>query len=97
MKSSFLLRRVVGRSMLPTLNGGQLIVVYCGRWRVGDVVLLRHNGLEKIKRVVQIDGARVFVVGDNEAQSTDSRHFGWLPRASVRGKVVWPRKAGAKR
>lgn len=91
MKAPFLLRRVVGASMAPTLRGGQLVLVRRGAWRVGDIVLLEHDGLEKVKRVVKTDGARVYVAGDNAGQSTDSRHFGWLPRASVRGRLVWPR------
>ena len=40
----------------------------------------------------------VWVLGDHSAGSTDSRHFGSVPSAEVRGRVVlryWPpRKAG---
>ncbi|MFN0060195.1 MAG: signal peptidase I [Planctomycetota bacterium] len=35
----------------------------------------------------------VFVMGDNRAQSQDSRHFGFVPQRDVKGKVflrVWP-------
>jgi inner membrane protease subunit 1 len=42
--------------------------------------------------------ARVDVRGDNEAASTDSRHFGPVPRRAVRGRVLYrygpPARAG---
>lgn len=91
MKWPFLLRRVVGESMMPTLRRDQLLLVRRGRFEIADVVLFLHEGMEKVKRVAEIDGERVFVLGDNPLESTDSRHFGWLPSMSVRGKVVWPR------
>jgi type IV secretory pathway protease TraF len=56
----------------------------------GDIVVVRHEGLEKIKRIEQIDGVKLFIVGDNQAASTDSRHFGWIDRSAVVGKVIWP-------
>lgn len=93
MKWPFLLRRVVGNSMLPTLSENQLLLIRRGQFAVGDVVLFVHDGLEKIKRVAVINSERVMLLGDNPSESTDSRHFGDLPSASVRGKVVWPRTA----
>ncbi|HEY8998902.1 MAG TPA: S26 family signal peptidase [Candidatus Saccharimonadales bacterium] len=91
MRRPFLLRRVVGESMMPTLRHGQLLLIRRGKFEIADVVLLLHEGVEKVKRVAEIDGERVFVLGDNPLASTDSRHFGWLSGANVRGKVVWPR------
>lgn len=32
---------------------------------------------------------KIFVVGDNETQSTDSRSFGWIERKNIIGKVVY--------
>jgi nickel-type superoxide dismutase maturation protease len=88
-----LLRRVTGESMLPTLRPGQLVVaVRRMRVRQGDVVMLRHDGLEKIKRVAEMMDGRLFVMGDNPSRSTDSRTFGWLDPAKIVARVVWPRK-----
>lgn len=90
-----LIRRVVGESMAPTLRPAQIIVASGAvrRLRPGQVVVVRHGGLEKIKRLARVDqaGGQVFVTGDNREQSTDSRHFGWLPRRAVLAVVIWPR------
>ena len=89
-----LVRRVVGKSMLPQLREGQLVV----GWRVftsitpGNLVIFRHNGLEKIKRVAKLHNKQVFVVGDNQADSTDSRSFGPVPYDAIVAKVIWPRR-----
>jgi len=87
------IRRVVGESMLPTLRPDQVVVIRRKvRLQVSDVVMVRHGGLDKIKRVSAIQDGKIFVEGDNPAASTDSRQFGWIDRQSVQGKVIWPRK-----
>lgn len=80
--------------MLPKLRPGRIILASphrLGDIREGDVVVIRHGGLEKIKRVQQVCQDRVYVVGDNQEHSTDSRSFGWLHVSAVVGKVIWPR------
>lgn len=89
-----LVRRVVGESMLPTLPPGRIVVAVHRRMRPGTVVVIQHEGREKIKRIHAIEGARVYVLGDNPEASTDSRHFGWLPGSNVLGVVIWPRHLG---
>lgn len=88
-----LVRRVVGRSMVPTLRPGQIVIAskLIPRLRTGCVVIIQHNGLEKIKRVVKVRDDQFFVQGDNFVDSTDSRHFGWLPKNYAIARVVWPR------
>lgn len=87
------LRRVIGKSMMPTLRPGQLVLASClyGELRKNSVVVVRHDNIDKIKRIREINNNRLFVVGDNSRASLDSRSFGWLPIRSVRGKVIWPR------
>jgi type IV secretory pathway protease TraF len=87
--------------MLPRLRPGSLVVALKlpaklrSNIKVGQVVIIDHNGLEKIKRVAKVRGNKkgneVYVLGDNPLASTDSRNFGWLPSSAVRAKVVWPR------
>ena len=93
-KPLLLIRRVVGHSMLPVLPPGTLVVAsgILRRNKRGSVVIILHDGKEKIKRIEDIRPGEVFVIGDNEESSTDSRQFGWLPLHSVKARVFWPRK-----
>ena len=77
-------------SMQPTLQPGQLVLAtgWFSGLRPGDVVIMRHEGIEKIKRISQVRLGEVFVVGDNQAASTDSRDFGWLSTRLVIAKVL---------
>jgi phage repressor protein C with HTH and peptisase S24 domain len=79
--------------MLPTLRPGRVVVAtgWHGALRKDDVIIIRHRGLEKVKRIHQIAGRRLYVLGDNHARSTDSHTFGWLDIETVVGKVIWPR------
>jgi phage repressor protein C with HTH and peptisase S24 domain len=78
--------------MEPTLKAGQIVLASSLlRCRTGDVVVLAHNGLEKIKRIEKLENTRVFIVGDNPAASTDSRSFGWIPQSAVIARVIWPK------
>lgn len=80
------------------LQGDRLLVQWWGRApRAGDLVVF-HNP-EKwpallVKRVARVlpsqgQGPRFFVLGDNKAESRDSRHFGPVPAGAVLGRVVW--------
>jgi nickel-type superoxide dismutase maturation protease len=82
---------VTGDSMWPALRpGDRLLVVRGGRARPGDVVTLadpRRPDRVMVKRVAARSSGGVVVHGDNPAASTDSRHFGPVPR--VRGRAVY--------
>ncbi len=79
--------------MQPALRAGRLVLLsgLFRRLQPEDVVMIWHDGLEKIKRVQKLQGERVFVVGDNARASLDSRSFGWLPLGAVTAKLIWPR------
>ncbi len=84
---------VGGDSMLPTLeHGDRLLVLRCSKARPGDLVTLpdpRDRGRTLVKRVASVSAEGVVVVGDNPSGSTDSRAFGTVPAASLRGRAVY--------
>jgi nickel-type superoxide dismutase maturation protease len=98
------LTRVVvsGTSMQPGfLPGDRLVVVPARRLHPGQVVAVRDPREPSrilVKRIRSIRDGLVDVRGDDDAASTDSRHFGPVPRTSVIGKVVYryapPTRAG---
>lgn len=86
------LRRVTGESMRPGFRPNQVVLaVAFRRPKVGTVVIVEHEGIEKIKRLIQVRPNEIYIVGDNPAASTDSRHFGWLPQTALKARIVWPR------
>ena len=77
-------RRVDGFSMLPTLEGGDLVVIQnvpIDQVHLGDIVvyngLCSSTGLSVIHRVVNITGAGLITKGDNNNYSDQS------PRAEI--------------
>lgn len=89
-----MVRRVVveGRSMLPTLEpGDRLLVVRTRRVRVGELVALpdpRRPPRLLVKRVAARRGPLLELRGDNPDASTDSRTFGPVPADAVWGRAV---------
>lgn len=130
---AFRMARVQGRSMYPTFQPGQWLLVRRLNWpspplRVGEVIVFRREGEELVKRIVALPGQRppaegeialalardvagnpapqprgeagnlsevvpdghLYVLGDNLADSEDSRDFGPIPMNSVLGRVlIW--------
>lgn len=74
--------------MTPTLHPGDWVFGVRGprRIRPGDVVVVDHPdrpGFRLVKRVVATGDRGLELAGDNPAASTDSRHFGAVPREAV--------------
>ena len=83
--------KVKGRSMLPDYKEGDyLLINKLGRIKKGDVVVLRHPEIKELilKRISKIENGKYYVLGDNNKQSTDSRHFGVVDRNMIVGKVM---------
>jgi len=82
--------------MEPSLPSGSMVLVnriyyFLGSPKTGDIVAVKdpRDGKILIKRVNKLSGNKVFVLGDNEKQSTDSRKFGMIEISSIIGKVVY--------
>ena len=99
----FPLITVCGDSMFPTYHDGEIILgtrVYRKKHlKVGDVVLFYppyDNDGERvvIKRIsdVNVEGNRMFCLGDNPPESYDSRAYGYVSLDSLVCKVVRQRK-----
>ncbi len=85
------LRRVVGKSMEPTLSPGDIVLFKGARLEklnVGDIVLARTGGLEVVKRIAGFGDGQVWLLGDNPEQSTDSRKHGYVDVANVVARIV---------
>lgn len=79
-----------GLSMIPTYAPGErLLIRYGAGFEVGDVVVLRHMDRIEIKRVKSLNADGVWVEGDNDPVSTDSRSYGSVPTQAIIGKVVY--------
>jgi nickel-type superoxide dismutase maturation protease len=85
--------RVVGDSMRPTLNDGEIVLISrCDMPTVGDIVLAAHpykQSVSMLKRIAAIDeSGRFHLQGDNPGESTDSRTFGSVSIEYIKGKAV---------
>jgi len=52
----------------------------------GDFVLA--DGVDTSGRMIQIPQGHCFLAGDNQASSRDSRHYGPVPLALIKGRVI---------
>jgi hypothetical protein len=78
--------------MLPGLKPGQLVLASSlVNPKIGCLIILKHDGLEKIKRLVKVSDHKIYVEGDNSLSSTDSRQFGWINKSTILASVIWPR------
>lgn len=84
-----MVRRVNGASMHPAIPHGKIVFALRHRRpKKGDVVIVRHHRVEVLKRVHELKEDLAYLLGDNPEESTDSRHYGWLPVSSILGVVI---------
>ena len=90
-----LLLRIEGRSMQPTLEPGDRVLVrrlgLKPPLRLGSVVVTWHpqrSKLRLIKRLNKLDQKGLWLLGDNPANSTDSRQLGPVATNLLIGEVV---------
>lgn len=77
---------------MPTLSEGQIVIAHQFRkFKVGQVVVVHAQGREVIKRIAKIKNSSVYLLGDNNNHSTDSRKYGYISDVKIEGVVFWPR------
>lgn len=81
-------RRISGRSMLPTLQPGQIVIGWRKRPAMGDIVLARQMGRDVVKRVKSTEGDTAYLEGDNAQESHDSRHYGVVAFQDIIGSIM---------
>ncbi len=87
-----MIRRVVGISMQPVLSPGKLVIGSKRRQPIiGNLVIVSYGNDQIIKRLAKVQGDKVYIIGDNEDHSIDSRSYGWLSKDSIVATVIWPR------
>ena len=93
--SPFAVITIHGKSMHPIHPDGSKVLIHkvfylFQKPQIGDIVLVRDPRDNKmlIKRVQDKKNDAFFVVGDNKKESTDSRHFGFVARRAIIGKVI---------
>ena len=81
--------------MQPTLEPGDRVLVrrlgQKPKPSTGSVVVIWHpqqSKLRLIKRVKRVEETGIWLLGDNPAESTDSRQLGVVPMKLLIGEVV---------
>lgn len=74
--------------MRPALVPGDVVIGWVRPLRSGAIVLAQHGAQQIIKRVERHENKKVFLVGDNRHESTDSRHYGNLNESAILGTIM---------
>ena len=89
--------RIDGKSMMPTLYTGDIVIFRPLTSRDeplhnGCIVVLDHPLKERtliVKRIHKVLSKGIELRGDNEQASTDSRQFGLVRNAQIKGIVEY--------
>lgn len=91
---------VSGVSMIPTLAPGErLLVRLDGPIVIGDIVVFQRANQFDVKRILRIEVEGLFVQGDSDQVSTDSRAYGLIPHDNLIGVAtyrLWPKPGRIK-
>ena len=79
--------------MLPALKNGDVILINAHeKISEGDIVLVDHPYKKSVKILKRIknftENGDLYLIGDNAAESTDSRTFGAVPSKHLIGKAT---------
>lgn len=95
--------QVCGDSMTPTYKDNEVILstrlFNRKNLKIGDVVVTKFKYKDEteghqivIKRVADVYGGKVYLLGDNPTVSYDSRDYGYVPLDYVICRIIKPRK-----
>ena len=98
----FGLTRNLSLNMQPAFQDGDLVLYYriVQKYPAGEVVVIHYEDRTLMARVAAVAGDtvditddglminRVFVLGDNREQATDSRIFGCIDIKAIDGRVI---------
>lgn len=87
------LRRISGRSMLPTLDHGDYIVAVCrlfSSYQVDDIVIVQHAVFgEIVKRICTIDEHGHFWLSGDGVDTLTTEKMGFITPQQVRARMFW--------
>lgn len=87
--------KIEGKSMEPKFKEGDVILInklsyLFSKPQVKDIVAIKVGKIKSIiKKIKEIKGDKFFVIGENLKESKDSRHFGWVLKKDILGKVCF--------
>lgn len=86
--------RVSGSSMEPTLYEDDLVLLLKSSnldldYTEDDIIILKHNNKQIIKRIKEIRDNEYYILGDNLSTSIDSRELGWISEKEILGKAIY--------
>jgi len=82
----YVVKRCVATEGLPLVfsveNGYSILIG-------GRAVPLTEAQYQKLKSAKEVPEGMIFALGDNMAESRDSREYGFVSLDSIRGKILW--------
>lgn len=87
------LRRIVGKSMTPTLKPGQTVLFHQIRnFEVGQIVIAFVGGREVVKRIAKIENGKIYLSVDDKQHAHNGKYFASITDDKIEGVLFWPRK-----